>query len=126
MKVVEWSEKTEKKYVVDTLHQNYTDSIENKNKCISGVLLKLNMGEFPYCPPHGLKRVNKDGLPRKTRNEKTTLMQDEEMPFIRHAFEMKAKGRTAKEICQYLKEYGGINISGKVLVETLFANTVYK
>lgn len=53
-------------------------------------------------------------------------MQDEEMLFIRHAFEMKAKGRTAKEICQYLKQYGNISISGKNLVETLFANPVYK
>ena len=126
MKVVEWNEKTEKKYVADTLHQNYTDSIENKSKCIWGVLSKLNMWEFPYCPPHWLSRVNKDGLKRMSRSEKTTLMQDGEMPFIYHAFEMKAKWRTAKEICQYLKQYGNIHISGKVLVETLFANTVYK
>ena len=126
MKIEEWNDKTNKKHIVDTLHQNYTDSMENKEKCIAGVLLKLEQGEFPYCPPHGLKRVNREWLPRKTRNEKTTLMQDEEMLFIRHAFEMKAKGRTAKEICQYLKQYGNISISGKNLVETLFANPVYK
>jgi hypothetical protein len=48
------------------------------------------------------------------------------MPFIRHAFEMKAKGKTTKDICKYLQQYGNINISPKSLVETLFANTVYK
>ncbi len=48
------------------------------------------------------------------------------MLFVRHAFEMKAKGKTAKEICKYLKEYGNINISTKSIVETLIANTVYK
>jgi hypothetical protein len=111
MKIEEWNDKTNKKHIVDTLHQNYTDSMENKEKCIAGVLLKLEQGEFPYCPPHGLKRVNREGLPRKTRNEKTTLMQDEEIQFVRHAFEMKAKGRTTKEICQYLKQYGNIHIS---------------
>ena len=124
--ISEWNEKTNKKHIVDTLHQNYTDSMENKEKCIAWVLLKLNMWEFPYCPPHWLSRVNKDGLKRTSRSEKTTLKQNEKMPFVRHAFEMKAKGKTAKEICKYLKEYGNINISTKSIVETLIANTVYK
>ena len=124
--ISEWNEKTNKKHIVDTLHQNYTDSMENKEKCIAWVLLKLNMWEFPYCPPHWLSRVNKDGIKRTSRSEKTTLKQNEKMPFVRHAFEMKAKGKTAKEICKYLKEYGNINISTKSIVETLIANTVYK
>ena len=126
MKIEEWNERTNKKHIVDTLHQNYTDSMENKEKCIAGVLLKLEQGEFPYCPPHGLSRVNQYGVKRTSRSERTTLKQDEEMSFIQHAFEMKAKGKTAKEICKYLKQYGNISISTKNLVETLFANTVYK
>jgi hypothetical protein len=125
MIVDEWNEKTNKKHIVDTLHQNYTDSMENKEKCIAWVLLKLEQGEFPYCPPHGLSRVNRDGMKRTSRNEKTTLKQNEKMPFVRQAFEMKAKGRTAKEICKYLKQYGGVNISWKNIVETIIANTVY-
>lgn len=41
MKIEEWNDRTNKKHIVDTLHQNYTDSMENKEKCIAGVLLKL-------------------------------------------------------------------------------------
>lgn len=126
MKIEEWNDRTNKKHIVDTLHQNYTDSMENKEKCIAGVLLKLEQWEFPYCPPHGLSRVNRFWVKRTSRSEKTTLKQDHEMPFIRHAFEMKAKGKTTKDICKYLQQYGNINISPKSLVETLFANTVYK
>ena len=125
MKVEEWNEKTNKKHIVDTLHQNYTDSMENKEKCIGWVLLKLDAGEFPYTPPHGLSRVNLKWEKRVTRSEKTTLKQNEKMPFIRQAFEMKANGRPAKEICKYLKQYGNISISSKSIVETIIANTVY-
>jgi hypothetical protein len=124
--VSEWNEKTNKKHIVDTLHQNYTDSMENKEKCIAWVLLKLNMWEFPYAPPHGLSRVNSEWLKRTSRSEKTTLKQNDKLQFVRRAFQMKAEWKPAKEICKYLKQYGNISISTKSIVETLIANTVYK
>lgn len=37
----EWNERSDKKYIVDKLHQNYTESIETKQKSLSGIILKL-------------------------------------------------------------------------------------
>jgi flagellar motor component MotA len=39
------------------------------------------------------------------KDDKTVLKENEKMPFIRRAFEMKVEGKTAKEISSYLKKY---------------------
>ena len=124
--VNEWSDRTNKIYIVDTLHKNYTDSMETKEKSMAGILLKLLAWEFPYTPPHGLVRVGKDWDKRKSKTEKTTLRTNNKMPFILKAFQMKVEWKVAKEISQYLKKYGWFFISPKKIVETIIQNTVYK
>lgn len=124
--VQEWIDKSNKKYIVDTLHQNYTDSMETKEKSMAGILLKLSGWEFPYTPPKWLSRVNIHGIKRASKHEKTTLMQNEDMSFIKRAFQMKVEWKTAKEISKYLKQYGNINIAEKKIVESIISNTVYK
>lgn len=58
----EWTDKTNKIYIVDTLHKNYTDSMDTKEKSMGGILLRLSAWEFPYTPPKGLSRVNSKGI----------------------------------------------------------------
>ncbi len=53
------------------------------------------------------------------------LKQNDKMPFVRHAFEMKVERRGHKEIVRYLKQYGDIKISYKELTDRYFTNTVY-
>jgi hypothetical protein len=124
--VNEWNDKTDKKTIVDTLHDNYTNSIETKKKSMAGILLKLMAGEFPYTPPHGLSRVTKSWLKRTKKEEKTVLKENEKMPFVRRAFEMKVEWRTARDISLYLKKYWNISIQPKKITETIIQNTVYK
>lgn len=124
--VQEWTDRSNKKYIVDTLHQNYTDSMETKEKSMAGILLKLSGWEFPYTPPKWLSRVNNQGIKRASKHEKTTLMQNEDMSFIKRAFQMKVEWKTAKEISKYLKQYGHISIAENKIVETIISNTVYK
>ena len=124
--VSEWNNKTDKKIVVDTLHDNYTNSLETKKKSMAGILLKLMAGEFPYTAPHWLSRVNKAGVKRIRKEEKTKLRQTEEMPFIKRAFEMKVEGSTAIDISKYLKQNAGISIASKKISETIIQNTVYR
>lgn len=125
--VNEWNDKTDKKTIVDTLHDNYTNSIETKKKSMAGILLKLMAGEFPYTPPHWLSRVTKAWLKRVRKDDKTVLKENEKMPFIRRAFEMKVEGKTAKEISSYLKKYWRISsVQPKKITETIIQNTVYK
>lgn len=53
-------------------------------------------------------------------------MQNEDMPFIQRAFQMKVEWKTAKEISKYLKQYWNIRIAENKIVETIISNTVYK
>ncbi len=127
--IIEWTHKSDKESVVNELHNNYTNSIWTKKKSSTGIILKLEAGEFPYASPHGLERVTEDWeiyqkLLHKWQN--TVLRQTTKMKFIYRVFEMKADGKTAKEISVYLKKYAGIYIAPKKIVETIIQNTVYK
>lgn len=112
-----WDKSTDKEDIHRILSAAYYDSLDTRKKSIGGILMKLENGEFPYHPPRGLKHI--------LWKDKRILKQDDKMPFVRHAFEMKAKKRGHKEISQYLKQYGGIKIGHKELTERYFANTVY-
>jgi len=116
--IQEWNDGTDKKYIVDKLHGNYTESLETKTKSINGHILKLQVGIYPYHPaPKGLEPTQFKG--------RKVLKQNEKMSFIRKAFEMKAERRGHQEISQYLRRYGDIKIGAKELTDRIFTNTVY-
>lgn len=112
-----WDKSTDKEDIHRILSAAYYDSLDTRKKSIGGILMKLENGEFPYHPPRGLKHI--------LWKDKRILKQDDKMPFVRHAFEMKAEKRGHKEISQYLKQYGGIKIGYKELTDRYFANIVY-
>lgn len=115
--IQEWNQMSDKKYIVDKLHQNYIESIETKTKSINGHILKLDSWIYPYTPPKGLGHIVHQG--------KRILKQNEKMPFVRKAFEMKAEGRNHKKISKYLLEFWGIKLSDRELSDRLFSNLVY-
>lgn len=123
--IEEWNDKGDKEKMKTELFNNYLFSVRNGKICFQGTLRKLDKGEFPRKPPHGLSKVGLNWEWWVKRNDPTLLRQNEKMPFIKQAFEMKAKWRTAKEICDYLKKYGNIDISTKNIAETVIENTVY-
>ncbi len=116
-KIKEWDINTDKEDMHKALSASYYDSLDTRRKSIGGILLKLENGEFPYHAPRGLEHIVLRG--------KKVLKQNDKMPFVRHAFEMKVARRGHKEIVKYLKQYGGIKISYKELTERYFVNTVY-
>lgn len=72
----EWTERTDKQYIVDKLHQNYTESIETKQKSLSGIILKLEQWLYPY---NTLKWLSK----HKTIDGRKILKQNHQMGYIR-------------------------------------------
>lgn len=115
--IQEWNQMSDKKYIVDKLHQNYIESIETKTKSINGHILKLDSWIYPYTPPKGLGHIIHQG--------KRILKQNDKMTFVRKAFEMKAEGRNHKKISKYLLEFWGIRLSDRELSDRLFSNLVY-
>ncbi len=115
--IKEWNKSTDKDEVHKVLSAWYYDSIDTRRKSIGGILLKLENGEFPYKAPKWLESV--------IQWNKRVLRQNEKMPFVRKAFEMKAEWITHKEISKYLKKYWEIKLSDRELTDRLFKNTVY-
>ena len=127
--IIQWTHKSDKESVCTELHNNYMNSLWTKKKSSTGIILKLEAGEFPYASPYGLERVTEDGnVYQKSlhKGQNTVLRQTSIMKFIQRVFEMKVEGKTAKEISAYLKKYAGIYMAPKKIVETLIQNTVYK
>lgn len=122
-----WDKNTDKELVTQTLVNNYLFSVRQKKLSSAGTIAKLKKWEYPYGLPHGLERVNRKGGPysRKRNNtEVTVLRQTEKMQFIKRAFEMRANGKSPKEICYYLRKYGKISITTAHIGEYL-ANPLY-
>lgn len=112
-----WDKSTDKEEVHKALSAWYYDSLDTRRKSIWWILLKLEDWQFPYASPKWLS------------NHKTwwkrILIQNEKMPFIRRAFEMKTEWKTHKEISKYLLLFAQIRLSDKELTDRLFRNTVY-
>lgn len=115
--IIEWNNKTNKKALTDKLKQNYDESLETKEKSLNGILIRLSNSEFPYAAPKGLSSFMLNG--------RRILKQNEKISFVKRAFEMKAEGKTHKDISKYLRQYGEIRLSDKELTDRLFKNTVY-
>lgn len=95
LELQEWNNKSDRTAVEAELHKNYIESIETEKKSGQGKLLRLRAGECIVPAPTGLKRVltNTDIEYKKHLHEKqeTHLKEDENMPAIYRAFEMKAQ-----------------------------------
>lgn len=113
----EWNERSDKKYIVDKLHQNYTESIETKQKSLSGIILKLQQWIYPYNPPKWLYKYEQFWKWK-------ILRQNDDMWAIRRAFEMKASGEAHTRITKFLLQ-NGIRICHKELSNVLFKNPIY-
>lgn len=113
----EITRETDKESLHKRFSGGYYDSLDTRRKSIGGILLKLEKGEFPYTAPKGLDNFVYKG--------QRILRQNDKMPFVKKAFEMKTEGKTHKEISKYLKEYGGIKIGDRELSDRFFKNTVY-
>lgn len=75
---------------------HYHYSLTTAKNSRIGVEAQLNRGYFVYNPPAGLSR-------QKIGEKQLILRQDEKMPLIRRAFEMKAEGISHKEISKFLR-----------------------
>jgi hypothetical protein len=95
----------------------YYDSLDTRRKSIGWILLKLEKWEFTYIAPKWLEKF--------FVNEKRVLKQNDKMPFIRRAFEMKAEWKNHQEISLYLKQVWGVKLSDRELTDRLFKNTIY-
>lgn len=127
--IKEWNKNSWKSIIVDTLHKNYMDSLETKDKSWTGHKLKLEAKELPFTPPHWITRVIKTGEQYRKNLyswQPTSLKQNERMPFIKRVFQMKVELKTAKELSKYLKQYWNIHITEGKIVETIIQNTVYR
>lgn len=115
--IKEWNRSTDKDEVHKVLSAWYYDSLDTRRKSIGGILLKLENWEFPYKAPKGLESF--------MQWTKRVLRQNDKMPFVRKAFEMKVEWITHKEISKYLKKYWEIKLSDRELTDRLFKNTMY-
>ncbi len=115
--IKEWNKSTDKDEVHKVLSAWYYDSLDTRRKSIGGILLKLENWEFPYKAPKGLESF--------MQWTKRVLRQNDKMPFVRKAFEMKVEWITHKEISKYLKKYWEIKLSDRELTDRLFKNTMY-
>lgn len=116
-RIKEWDKNTDKEEMHKALSASYYDSLDTRRKSIGGILLKLESGEFPYHAPRGLEHI--------IVKWKKVLSQNDKMPFVRHAFEMKVERKGHKVIAKYLKQFWGIKIGEKELTVRYFTNTVY-
>jgi len=125
-----WNMSSDREEVETVLHNNYMESLRTGKKSATGILLKLKNKELPYPPPSGIYRVTKanEEIYKKTLHEweETILIQNEKMPFIKRAFEMKIEWKPAKEISKYLKQYWGMIVQPKKITESIIQNTIYK
>ncbi len=115
--VKEITKNSDKEELHKKLSAGYYDSLDTRKKSIGGILLKLEKWEFTYQAPRWLEKF--------FVNEKRVLKQNDKMPFIKHAFEMKANGSNHVEISVYLKNFWGIRLSDRELTDRLFTNTIY-
>ncbi len=113
----EITKETDKEEVHKKFSAGYYDSLDTRRKSIGWILLKLENWEFPYAAPKGLGHIIHEG--------RRILKQNNKMPFIIKAFEMKMVGITHKEISKYLQEVGGIKLWERELNDRLFSNKVY-
>lgn len=81
--IKEWNKKTDKEEVHRALSASYYDSLDTRRKSIGGILLKLDDHQFPYSAPKGLDNFVYLG--------RRILKQNEKMPFVQRAFEMKVE-----------------------------------
>lgn len=113
----EITRETDKESLHKRFSGGYYDSLDTRRKSIGGIILKLEKGEFPYTAPKGLDNFVYKG--------QRILRQNDRMPFVKRAFEMKTEGKTHKEISKYLKEFGDIKIGDRDLTDRIFSNTIY-
>lgn len=117
----EMTKEITKEFDKEELHKKlsawYYDSLDTRRKSIWWIILKLEKGEFPYRAPKGLDNY--------VVTWKRILKQNDKMPFVVRAFEMKAEWKNHKEISKYLLKYGDIKLSDRELSDRLFKNTVY-
>lgn len=111
-----WDRMTDKEETHRALSASYYESLDTRRKSIGGILLKLEDGQFPYAAPKGLENFKPNG--------RRILRQNEQMPIVQRAFEMKTEGKPHKEISRYLRQYG-IRIGERELTDRLFRNPVY-
>ncbi len=85
-----WDCNSDKIVIWNELIKNYQDSITTARESWKWVEAQWRNWWFPITPPSCLKKIKKDC--------EVYLEENEKMPFIRHAFEMKADWKTLKEI----------------------------
>lgn len=107
--IKEWDKTTDKENVHKTLSAWYYDSLDTRRKSVGGILLKLEDWQFPYASPKWLSNF-KTGTKR-------ILKQNDKIPFIRRAFEMKTEWKTHKEISKYLMSHAQIRLSDRELTD---------
>jgi hypothetical protein len=112
-----WDEHSDRQKVSQELLNNYHYSIQTGKSSKGGVGAQLRRGHFVYNPPAGLVRV-------KVGPKAYILSQNEKMPAIRRAFEMKVEWKGHREISRFLRQFG-INKGERHLTESIFTLPVY-
>lgn len=114
---ISWDIKSDSRSIDRELQANYHYSVDTSNKVKATTLWKLKRGILNVKPPAWLSHWKNGGTI-------FWLKQNEKMPFIRKAFEMKMMGSNHNKIGKYLHS-NGVKTPVRKLNEYLFSNEVF-